>query len=75
MKIIELNIDSILALCKRFKVKSLAVFGSVLTDRFTDSSDVDFLADFNHEIDHTNYADNFFALYHALRGLLKREID
>lgn len=75
MKLIELNLHQIFDLCRRHKVKSLSVFGSILTDRFNDDSDVDFLVDFNSEITHHNYADNFFALYHALRSLFGREVD
>ena len=47
MKIIEMNIDKIIALCKKYKVAKLWVFGSILTPRFNDESDVDFLVDFD----------------------------
>ena len=40
MKLIEMNMDKIVALCKKHKVAKLGVFGSILTDRFTDDSDV-----------------------------------
>lgn len=46
MKLIELNLQQIFELCKLHNVKSLSVFGSILTDRFNDSSDVDMLVDF-----------------------------
>ncbi len=75
MKLIELNIRSISELCRRYKVKTLSVFGSILTDRFSDSSDVDLLVDFDESVDHHNYADNFLGLYGDLRTLLGREID
>lgn len=75
MKLIELNLDKLFALCKSHKVKTLAVFGSILTDRFNENSDVDILVDFNSEIDHTNYADNFFEFYYALKNLFNREVD
>lgn len=75
MKLIELNIHRIIDLCRLHKVKTLSVFGSILTDRFNDESDVDFLVDFNNEINHLNYADNFFAFYNALRSLFGRNID
>lgn len=42
MKLIEMNIDKIIALCKKYKVMKLWVFGSILTSRFNDDSDVDF---------------------------------
>lgn len=34
MKLIENNIQKIVALCKKYKVNKLFVFGSILTDRF-----------------------------------------
>jgi len=61
-------------LCIENKVKSLYVFGSVLTDQFTKKSDIDLVVD----IDATNpfeYADNYFNLKFALQDLLKRKID
>lgn len=76
MKLIEVNIRNILQLCKRFKVKSLAVFGSILTDRFTEESDVDLLVDFdttNHE--QWDYVSNYFEFRDALESLLGRKID
>ena len=69
MKLIELNLQRIIDLCRKHKVKTLAVFGSILTDKFNDQSDVDLLVDFDEEITYHNYADNFFELYHALRNL------
>ena len=41
MKLIENNIQKIVALCKKYKVGKLFVFGSILTSRFNDDSDVD----------------------------------
>ena len=38
MKLIENNIQKIVALCKKYKVNKLFVFGSILTDRFNDDS-------------------------------------
>lgn len=75
MRLIELNIKQIYDLCRKHKVKKLFVFGSILTDRFNDKSDVDLLVDFNQEINYQNYADNFFDLYHSLKSLFDREID
>ena len=46
MKLIENNIQKIIDLCKKHKVHKLFVFGSVLTSRFNDNSDVDLVVDF-----------------------------
>lgn len=75
MHLINDNIQKIFALCKMYKVNKLYAFGSVLTPRFNDDSDVDILVDFNSEIDHNNYADNFFDFYHALKALFGRDVD
>lgn len=76
MKLIELNIQRIIDLCRRHKVKSLAVFGSILTDRFNDRSDVDLLVDFElTDPDKFDYVTNFFDLQDSLEALLKRKVD
>ncbi len=76
MKLIELNLQRIFEICRRHKVKSLAVFGSILTDRFNDDSDVDLLVDFE-SVDHDkfDYVTNFFDLQESLESLLKRKVD
>lgn len=74
MNRIEKHIAAIIALCKQYKVKKLFVFGSVLTNRFNEKSDIDFLVDFNkQEIE--DYFDNFFDFKYALEKLLDRDID
>lgn len=76
MKLIELNMQRIIALCRKHKVKSLAVFGSILTDRFNDDSDVDLLIDFEAtDPDKFDYVTNFFDLQDSLETLLKRKVD
>lgn len=76
MKLIELNLQRIIDLCRKHKVKSLAVFGSILTDRFNDQSDVDLLVDFE-PIDHDkfDYVSNYFGLRDALELLFNRKVD
>ncbi len=75
MHLITENIHSLFALCRKYKVSKLYAFGSILTSRFNENSDVDILVNFNSEIDHNNYADNFFDLYHALKALFGRDVD
>ena len=67
-------IQSIKTLCEKYKVKRLFAFGSVLTNRFTDKSDIDLVVDFE-EIPLEDYADNYFDLKDALSALFKRKID
>ncbi|MDE6309501.1 MAG: nucleotidyltransferase domain-containing protein [Muribaculaceae bacterium] len=76
MKLIELNMDKIIALCKKYKVAKLWVFGSILTDRFNDDSDVDFSVTFDKKkIALLDYADNYLDFHSELKGLLSRDID
>ncbi len=76
MNLIELNLQRIIDLCRKHKVKTLAVFGSILTDRFNDKSDVDMLVDFEH-IDHEtfDYVGNYFDLRDALEHIFNRTVD
>lgn len=74
MKLIENNIQKIIALCKKHKVNKLFVFGSILTNRFNDKSDVDLVVDFN-KTEINDYFDNFFDFKYSLQDLLKREVD
>ena len=75
MHLINDNIQKLFALCRRYKVRKLYAFGSILTPRFNEDSDVDILVDFNSEIDFNNYADNYFDFHNALRTLFGREVD
>ena len=75
MYLITDNLQKLVTLCRIYKVKRLYAFGSILTSRFNDQSDVDILVDFNSEITHQNYADNYFDFHDALRSLFGREVD
>lgn len=66
--------SELIALCQEYKVKSMYVFGSVCTDKFTDQSDIDFLIAFDN-VSLDDYADYYFDLLYKLQNLLGREID
>jgi len=74
VKLIEINIARIIELCKRYRVKTLYVFGSILTTRFSDSSDVDMEVDFN-EMPLEEYVENYLDLKEALEKLFGRDVD
>lgn len=74
MTLIENHISKIIKLCKNHKVKRLYAFGSVLTDKFNNQSDIDLIVDFE-PLDVLEYADNYFDLKFALEAFLKRPID
>lgn len=52
----------------------LYMFGSILDDRFTDESDVDFLVEFEN-VDVQNYFDNYMDFKEKLEILLNRQVD
>ena len=74
MKLIETNIQAIIALCKKHKVNKLFVFGSILTNRFNDDSDVDLVVDFK-KAEVEDYFDNYFDFKYSLEDLFGREVD
>jgi len=74
MSLIERNIDAIKRLCAIYAVAQMSVFGSVLTDRFNDDSDIDILVSFD-ALPIEQYADNYLQLQSALQELLGHEID
>lgn len=76
MKLIGLNLQKIFELCRLYKVRSLYVFGSILTSRFRGDSDIDLLVKFNKEsIPLSDYADNYFDFQFALEELFNRKVD
>lgn len=78
MKLIELNMAALHALCRKYRVAKLWVFGSILTPRFNKESDIDFSVDFDSDsIERLNldWADLFFDFMHELEALFGRRID
>ena len=74
MNLVEENIDNIYALCKQHKVDELFIFGSILTQNFNDTSDVDFLVQFEN-IDIMDYFDNYMDFKEKLEDLFGRPVD
>lgn len=74
MKLIEFNIESIRALCRKYKVAKLWVFGSILTSRFNDDSDVDFSVIFHYDQIQDLFL-TFFDFIDELQQLLGRKVD
>jgi len=69
---IDIPRERIVAFCRRNHIRRLALFGSVLTDRFGPDSDIDVLVEF--EPGHTPGYD-FFAMEDELTELLGRKVD
>ena len=72
--IIKDNLDSIKALCLEHKVKSLFAFGSVVSDHFTESSDIDLLISFQ-AMEPVDYADHYFDIPNKFEEIFKRPVD
>jgi len=74
MNLIDKNIHAIKELCDKHKVTELYVFGSVLTNKFNDSSDVDVIIQFG-GIELMDYFDNYMDFKEELEKLLNRNVD
>lgn len=74
MNLIDANQDKLIELCDSHNVKELYLFGSVLGDRFNDSSDIDILIQF-HNVELMEYFDNYMDLKEKLEQLFHRSID
>ena len=72
--IISRNISKIKALCDTHHVKNLYAFGSVCTDKFNESSDIDLLISFN-KMNYGDYADTYFILADKFEKLFHRPVD
>ncbi len=76
MNYFRFYIDQINEICRRFHVTRLWAFGSVLTSRFREDSDIDLLVDFDRSaISIEKYSENFFGFQFAMEDLLGRRVD
>ena len=74
-EIIEANLPAVRALCRRFGVRRLDLFGSAATGRFDPSrSDLDFLVEFE-QMEPSPYATAYWDLRQGLERLFGRSID
>ena len=73
-RILSDNIEELKRLCIIYNVRSMYAFGSVCTDKFNNTSDIDFLISFK-ELSIEEYTDNYFDLHYRLQELFNRKID
>ena len=69
---IEIPRDQIADFCRRHRIRKLALFGPVLRDDFSPSSDIDVLVEFEPG---TRMGLRFFALQEELSRTLRRKVD
>ena len=74
MNLIDVHINDINRICNLHNVKHLYAFGSVLTSKFNNDSDIDFVVDFE-GVELHKYADNYYDLKYSLENILKHPID
>ena len=72
--IIDKNIDKIRDICRQHHILSLSVFGSVLTEKFNDKSDIDLLVSFK-PLEFGEYADNYFQTAESFEKIFNRRVD
>ena len=70
---IDLDKEKIDLFCKKYHIASLALFGSILTPQFKDSSDVDFLVKF--EQTHTPSLFDLVDIESELCAIVGRPVD
>lgn len=74
-ELIQNSREQLAELCKSHKIKRIYAFGSVLTSRFNDDSDIDFLVSFSDDLSVLEYAENYFSLLEKLNKLFNRRVD
>jgi predicted nucleotidyltransferase len=72
--ILESHLPQIKALCQQHHVKTLFAFGSIVSGKFSKSSDIDLLISF-HPMEYGDYADNYFEIAEKLEEVFKRPVD
>lgn len=70
---IPINEEKIDACCKKYHITYLALFGSILTSRFSPSSDVDILVKFDKG--HVPGLFGIFDIQEELTAIVGREVD
>ena len=74
-QILERRKEELKKICQALKIKRLYAFGSVMSDKFNENSDLDFLISFADNLSIEEYTNNYFTLHYTLRELFNREID
>ena len=74
-QLIEKNIQEIRKICRKNSVAELYLFGSALSDEFSDQSDLDFAYVLKEDLSPIEQGDAFFRLLEELESLFYRNID
>lgn len=71
---IYLPLTDIAAICQRFHVEQLQIFGSALSERFSTNSDVDFLVTFQND-DSGDWASKYAEMAEELSKVLGHKVE
>jgi predicted nucleotidyltransferase len=72
---IKKQLPNVVELLKKHKIKNAYVFGSVLTEKFNDDSDIDFLVNLQDGLDPVEAGEHLWDLEYELQDLLDRKVD
>ena len=72
---LQAQLPLVAKLFKEHKIKSAYAFGSVISDKFNDESDIDLLINFEEGLEPLEKGEIWWNLHDILRDVFKREID
>lgn len=75
MNLIERNINEINSICEAYHVDRLFVFGSVKTELFNETSDIDLVVQFMKDIDPILYFSNYMTMKEKMEHVFQRNVD
>ncbi len=70
---IDFNSDAIRDFCRKWQIRELSVFGSILRDDFREDSDIDFLVDYEEDADWDLF--DHMDMEEELATIVGREVD
>ena len=69
------HLEEVRALCEKYRVKRLTLFGSAVKGTFNEESDLDFLVEFFPEADPIAAGRSHLKFWNELEALLGRKVD
>ncbi|MFL6246208.1 MAG: nucleotidyltransferase family protein [Thermoanaerobaculia bacterium] len=75
-QIVTEHLDEVRALCEKYSVRKLTIFGSAVKGTFDpEKSDLDFVVEFLPDTKRSGFDDPYFSLLIALQDVFGREVD
>ena len=75
-EIVTDHLDEVRALCEKYSVRKLTIFGSAVKGTFDpEKSDLDFVVEFLPDTKRSGFDDPYFCLIEALQEVFGREVD